>query len=123
MRRLVAVILRSLGLLDFEIIAKRSSRHPATTEVGNGDLVHVVDGGLEKWACLRCPGGCGVVIPLSLNHRRRPAWSVAVDWFGRPTIKPSVHQRNECGCHFWITKGSVAWCEGGKPDLGDHRRI
>lgn len=117
MRRLIAIALRGIGLLGFDVIAKRSARHPAAAEISDGELVHVIDGGLEKWACLRCPGGCGAVIPLSLNQKRRPAWSVATDWFGRPTIEPSVHQRNECGCHFWVTKGSVVWCEGGRPRL------
>ncbi|TAU58415.1 hypothetical protein ELI13_30500 (plasmid) [Rhizobium ruizarguesonis] len=75
-------------------------------------LVVVRDGDVEKWACLACPGGCGKMIALSLNPSRRPKWHVTLDFWNRPTLKPSVHQLNECGCHFWITNGTIDWYPG-----------
>ncbi|WP_333722496.1 DUF6527 family protein [Agrobacterium tumefaciens] len=55
------------------------------------------------------------MIALSLNPSRRPKWQVTLDFWSRPTIKPSVHQLNECGCHFWITNGTIDWCPSGRP--------
>ena len=78
-------------------------------------VVIVDDGGTKKWACFQCPGGCGKKIMLNLSSRRKPCWTAASDILGRPTINPSVWQQNECGCHFWIRKGDVQWCDGGKP--------
>ncbi|HAV45404.1 MAG: hypothetical protein CME74_09110 [Halomonas sp.] len=79
------------------------------------NFVLVCDSGISKWASFRCPGGCGERIDLSLNPHLRPNWKVTLDWWRRPTVVPSVHQRNNCGCHFWIRKGKVDWCKGGQP--------
>ncbi|WP_353315381.1 MULTISPECIES: DUF6527 family protein [unclassified Shimia] len=79
------------------------------------ELTLVENGDIKKWACLRCPGGCGEVIILSLNPNQRPRWRVSEDFWLRPTVHPSVHQKNECGCHFWIKKGQISWCRGGRP--------
>ncbi|WP_231606075.1 DUF6527 family protein [Pandoraea apista] len=57
---------------------------------------------------MSCPGGCGVQISLSLNPDRRPRWSVETDFWGRPTMSPSIHQHRACSCHFWVKKGGVA---------------
>ena len=113
MRRLLATLLRRVGLLHYDLLARRVASYPEAASVSAGELIHVVDGAVEKWACLRCPGGCGTLIPLSLNHKRRPRWAVTTDWFHRPTVKPSVHQTNECGCHFIIARGRVNWYDGG----------
>ncbi|UWQ77025.1 DUF6527 family protein [Leisingera sp. M658] len=78
-------------------------------------LTLVESGGIKKWACLTCPGGCGEVINLSLNPNQRPRWRISEDFWLRPTIHPSVHQKNECGCHFWIKNGQTTWCRGGRP--------
>lgn len=115
MRTTIALILRFFGLLSFDRLAKYTSEYPSPDRVQREGLVVVRDGDVEKWACLACPGGCGKMIALSLNPGRRPKWQVALDFWNRPTIKPSVHQLNECGCHFWITSGSIDWCPGGRP--------
>lgn len=115
MRRTVARFLRSLGLLPYELLAREQATHPNPASLGVGDLVVVRDGEHIKWACMRCPGGCGADIKLSLNPSRRPRWTVVHDWFGRPTVSPSVHRRDGCGCHFWIRRGQVEWCRGGRP--------
>ncbi|MGO9818139.1 MAG: DUF6527 family protein [Acidocella sp.] len=91
---------------------------PLDSEVPDGELVVVENGGLQKWACLKCPGGCGQKIALSLNPERRPRWRVWSDWFGRPSVEPSVHQKNACRCHFWIRRGQIKWCADGRPRNG-----
>ena len=75
----------------------------------------VESGDIKKWACMKCPGGCGEVINLSLNPNQRPRWQVSEDFWLRPTVHPSIHQKNDCGCHFWIKNGEVQWCRGGRP--------
>jgi len=72
-----------------------------------------------KWACLRCPGGCGEILLLSLNPTGRPRWTAAIDWLGRPTVQPSVKQLDGCRCHFWIRCGMVEWCSDSGRSGGD----
>jgi hypothetical protein len=98
-----------------EMVARTTTLHPSPKEMTDGVMVVVRDNGMEKWACLRCPGGCGERIQLSLSEKRRPRWSVTVDAIGRPTVTPSVHVLNDCRCHFWIRRGAINWV-GGSPD-------
>jgi len=116
MKRTLAHILKSFGFLKFDLLARSVTSHPTADEAEGGDLLLVRDGEIEKWACFGCPGGCGKMIALSLNPTRRPRWKVTFDFWKRPTVKPSVHQLNECGCHFWITSGRIRWCERGRPN-------
>lgn len=111
MKRTVALALRYLGLLSFDLLITSLGRHPGKAVVPPGELWLVEDGGIKKWACLSCPGGCGVQISLSLNPARRPCWFLESDFWGRPTVSPSIHQRRLCNCHFWIKNGTVEWCE------------
>lgn len=114
-RLTVALLLRAIGLLRADLLTRVTDRMPADMEIKPGELVVVDSDGFRKWACLKCPGGCGVKISLSLNPNRRPLWRVAGDWFGRPSIEPSVHQMNDCRCHFWVRRGRIEWCPGGRP--------
>ncbi len=114
-RLTVARSLRAIGLLRADLLTRMADRVPADMEIKSGELVVVESEGFRKWACLKCPGGCGTKISLSLNPKRRPRWHVAVDWFVRPSISPSVHQINDCRCHFWVRRGRVEWCAGGRP--------
>ena len=107
--------LRRVGLLRFDLLARTQPTYPEDGTLSPGELVVVEDGGISKWACLRCPGGCGLSIALSLNQARRPRWRVGLDWWSRPTVEPSVHQTKACGCHFCIVGGRIEWCPGGKP--------
>lgn len=116
MRRALANLLRFLGLLRFDLLARKRMDYPDLTALRSGDLVLVEDAGVKKWVCLRCPGGCGQAISLSLNPDRRPRWTFKVDFWARPSVEPSVHQRNACGCHFWIRRGRIDWCRDGRPD-------
>lgn len=99
-----------------EMTVRIVDRHPSPKELVASVLIVVEGGGKQKWACFQCPGGCGNRFQLSLNPLQRPHWMVESDWLGRPTIAPSIHQKNSCRAHFWIKAGEVEWC----PDSG-HR--
>jgi hypothetical protein len=115
MRVMIAKLLRRVGLLHWDLISASQSTYPDLAAIRGDELVIVEDAGILKWACLRCPGGCGTSISLSLNQQRRPRWHVRIDFWRRPTVGPSVHQKNDCGCHFWIKGGLIEWCAGGRP--------
>jgi hypothetical protein len=114
-------LLAALGfVVKPRFLARTSETNPAKTELSESDFVVVRSGDFLKWACFRCPCGCGEKISLSLAANRRPSWRVSTDWFGRPTVAPSVWQRAGCYSHFWIRNGRVDWCPGtGEPYGGD----
>lgn len=93
------------------ILARVADRHPTPQQLVAGVLVVVGDRHRKKWACLRCPCGCGDKIQLSLSPERRPRWSVKIDWLARPSVEPSVHQLDGCRSHFWIRRGRIVWCK------------
>ena len=104
-----------------DLVMRVLARHPTPEELPPGMLVVVQDGERAKWACLRCPGGCGEKLQLSLNPSRRPCWAVSFDWLRRPSVSPSVHQLSACRCHFWIIGGNIEWCRDmGRPALDRH---
>jgi hypothetical protein len=111
-------LLAALGFIAKpRFLVRTSKTNPAKTQLSEADLVIVRSGDFLKWACLRCPCGCGEKISLSLQTNRRPLWRVTTDWLGRPTAAPSVWQKTGCCSHFWIRKGAVDWCPGtGEPD-------
>ncbi|MFC7396505.1 DUF6527 family protein [Chelatococcus sp. GCM10030263] len=115
MKNRIARFLRLLGFLRFDLLTENTPAFPAGAQIPPGKLLVVCDGQIEKWACLSCPGGCGKAISLSLNPGRRPRWNVIRDFWHRPTVRPSVDQLNDCGCHFWIKQGRVDWCANGRP--------
>jgi hypothetical protein len=115
MRKHLARLLRKFGWLDFDLLAVNRRDFPDPGALKADEMVVVVDANIRKWACLRCPGGCGAPISLSLNPQRRPRWAVITDFWWRPTVSPSVHQLNACGCHFWIKAGVIEWCPAGGP--------
>src|SRR5882672_322779 len=94
-----------------EMVARVTALHPSPSAMIDGVMLVVRDHGLHKWACMRCPGGCGERIQLSLSAKRRPRWSVTIDAIGRPTVTPSVNVLNDCQCHFWIRRGAIDWVE------------
>ena len=109
------ILRRGLSAVGFiqrpDLVGRIMDRHPSPEELPPGTVVIVKDGQLEKWACLRCPGGCGEKLMLSLSQARRPRWAVTMDWLRRPSITPSINQLNACRCHFWIKGGAVQWCD------------
>lgn len=123
MRKIIAKALRFLRIIRFDFLTKSVGHQPISDEITVGELLVVENDGIQKWACLKCPGGCGAKIALSLNPVRRPRWHIARDCFDRPTISPSIHQQNACGCHFWIKNGEVAWCADGRPKQLDKGEV
>lgn len=119
MRKWFARILRRTRILTFDLLASSQKTFPDASALRQGEVVVVDDSGIKKWVCLLCPGGCGANISLSLNPERRPRWRVLVDFWRRPTVEPSVHQTNSCGCHFFIRRGCVEWCHDGRPNLSE----
>lgn len=107
-------MLRQLGLLRFDFLVTKQESFPQVPDADE-QLILVESGAIQKWACFSCPGGCGERISLSLNPERRPCWRIATDFWQRLTLHPSMHQQNECRCHFWIKKGQVHWCKNGFP--------
>ncbi|WP_438853230.1 DUF6527 family protein [Brevundimonas nasdae] len=89
---------------------------PPREDLPNGALVIVGDRRAPKWVTIQCPCHCGTPLLLSLSKARRPQWSVRVDWWGRPSLEPSVRRTDGCRCHFWLRKGKVQWCaDTGQP--------
>lgn len=97
-----------------DLIARITPTHPKPDQIVLGEMTIVRDG-VDKWACFRCPGGCGETIKLSLSKNRRPKWTAVSDQLKRPTISPSVRQTNECRCHFSIRQGRIDWCKDSGP--------
>lgn len=112
MLRRLLVLLRAVPRPD--LVVRAMHRHPNPQEIADGMVIVVQDGPRQKWACLRCPGGCGEKLQLSLHPSRHPRWTLTVDWLHRPSTTPSVRQLNACRCHFWIEKGMVVWCADSK---------
>ncbi|WP_281825010.1 DUF6527 family protein [Jannaschia rubra] len=119
---MITRLFRRLNLLRFDFLTTRAPKIPDRSTIAPEELTVVESGDIKKWACLKCPGGCGEIISLSLNPNQRPRWKVSKDFWSRPTIHPSVHQKNACGCHFWIKQGQVHWCKGGRPRTFDLER-
>lgn len=107
--RQLLVWMRRIRQPDF--VVERVAVHPAPEEIKPGVMVLVGDRQRQKWTCFQCPGGCGEIIKLSLNTKHSPCWEVEVDRLDCPTISPSIKQLNSCGCHFWIRRGEVTWCD------------
>src|SRR5271156_4562751 len=107
MLRFILLLLVWLGLVERpRFIARYAQSHPSISELSDTDFVIVRSGNFTKWACFRCPCGCGEKIALSLATNRRPAWKVTTDRLRRPTVEPSIWQRAGCHSHFWIKKGA-----------------
>lgn len=111
MRALACRILIALRLIPRPAFtACRVADHPDPATMAS-DRIYIVGGrGYNKWAYFRCPADRDEIIQLALMRERRPRWTVAVDWLGRPTISPSVRQIDGTRAHFWIRRGAVEWC-------------
>ncbi|WP_422388081.1 DUF6527 family protein [Delftia tsuruhatensis] len=115
-RDLLRRLLSRLGLIEPPaLVVKFSAQHPNPAELKDGVVVVVLGDSHPKWACFRCPGGCGGRFQLPLNPDRRPQWIVTTDWLHRATISPSVLQTNGCQAHFWVRQGKVEWCQDSAP--------
>jgi len=88
--RSILVFLRLIPHPD--LIAKIAEEYPNPDAIITGKIILVQNGKLQKWAVLRCPGGCGEKIQLSLNSMRNPSWVVHLDRLNRPSIHPSIRK-------------------------------
>src|SRR5664280_2812171 len=97
---LLAIVRRVLRLCGAvrapALVGEIVPRHPTPSQLEEGKLFVVRDAELEKWACFKCPGGCGEKIMLSLVPGRHPRWRVSLDWLKRPSVSPSIWQKNDC---------------------------
>lgn len=118
--RLVSILRSSIAYLGIiktpDLVAELVADHPDREQLQQGRLYLVGDRRFQKWAVMACPCGCGESIMLSLSQKKRPSWSVAWDWLGRPSVDPSVRQTAGCYAHFWVRRGRVEWCgDTGRP--------
>jgi len=84
--------------------------HPIPENIQAGVVYVIRSAGYPKWAIFRCPEHENEIIQLCLMEKRRPRWTVKMDWLGRPTINPSVRQLESPYAHFWVKTGHVEWC-------------
>lgn len=117
MKKWLRRLLENIGIIGrTDLVATIDPDYP-DTDTMPPDVLHVVgDKTYQKWVYFKCPCGCGAPIMLSLSTKRRPRWSVKIDWLDRPTIDPSVWQTDGCYSHFWVRKGQIQWTgDTGRP--------
>ena len=90
-------------------ILRLDRRQPNAAQLSSREIVAVMGAAEPKWVCLLCPCGSGEVVRLALRPHYGPTWSLQVDLVGRPTLNPSIWQREGCLCHFWIRKGEISF--------------
>jgi len=66
MKKFVPHILRRIHILRFDFLIDRVSTLPPQSSLTDGNVALFESGGVKKWASFKCPGGCGIVISLSL---------------------------------------------------------
>jgi hypothetical protein len=112
MRRLPLALIERFFWLPFmrrpRLLAQPAAESPSLEEVRPNLMVLEIRGGHLKWAHLSCPK-CGDHIQLPLAGKAR--WSLKVDLLRRPTLAPSIWEKESCGAHFFVEKGELRWCE------------
>src|ERR1700730_2370602 len=93
-----------------EYVTRLTDHQPGAKQIRIGEVIAVRGQNGPKWACLLCPCGSGEVVRLALERGSRPVWKLAIDYLGRPSLKPSIWQRARCKCHFRICRGELRWC-------------
>ncbi len=80
---------------------------PVESELLDAELYVEIRGGHLKWIHLRCPL-CGehIHLPMAGNER----WRLSLDWLRRPTLMPSIWEKDTCGAHFFVRRGQILWC-------------
>jgi len=74
-------------------------------------IVYVVgEEGIDYYAAMRCPCGCGDILQLSLLPEGRPRWRVHEDRRGIASLSPSVNRTVGCRSHFSLRDGRIEWC-------------
>jgi len=111
-RRMLRTVFVALHLIPRpRFVVTPADRQPGGQQLQTREIVAVRGARGAKWACFLCPCTSGEVVRLALDRDAHPRWNLKVDWLGRPTIYPSIWQRDRCCCHFWIKRGEITWCE------------
>jgi len=88
---------------------KVSSRSEASALIPNpGDYV-IIFRGHARWLILRCPSGCGDLVPINLDRGAGPAWRFYKQKRG-VSLYPSVVRETGCHSHFFIWNDRIIWC-------------
>ncbi len=77
-----------------DLSARIVPTHPAPENIKPGEILVVGDAEYQKWACFRCPGGCGESILLSLVLSRDTCKNLQD---GLETLTVSTFQRFQVG--------------------------
>src|SRR5947207_15952273 len=80
-------------------VAKVTDGDSLVVEIGTMVVVGV---DVAQWCEFLCPCGCGEVVRLNLLRSRGPAWRLALNAAGLPTLRPSVIRRSGCRSHFLV---------------------
>lgn len=83
----------------------------ARSEVGDrlrnpGDAV-IIERDAPRWMLLKCPCGCGEVIPVNLDARAGKAWRLYRREQGSISLFPSVWRDTGCESHFIIWRSNI----------------
>jgi len=74
--------------------------------------LYVIEDTGRAWAAaMACPGGCGQVLHMNLLPDTAPVWQLTEHADGTVSLAPSVWRREGCGCHFWLRRGRIEWCD------------
>jgi ribosomal protein L32 len=85
---------------------KEAPESPTIEQLQSNLVIVEIRDGHVKWAHLLCPK-CGDHIELSLAGKER--WSIKTDLLRRPTLVPSIWEKDSCGAHFFLGRGEVFW--------------
>lgn len=106
-RQLTVLVLRGRAKPDY--LASVVSEAPDSSKMNPGVMLCEIRGGYPKWVYFQCPR-CWETIQIPVA--RGSDWQLAIDWLSRPTLSPSIWQRETCGAHFFVTRGRIMWCQG-----------
>lgn len=88
-------------------LAKIVPETPLDNELSPDLLLVEIREGHLKWVHLRCPK-CGDQIQLPMAGK--DCWNLRVDFLRRPTLSPSIWERQTCGAHFFVRHGNILGC-------------
>ena len=78
-------------------------------------VLYVIEDAGQSWAAaMACPGGCGQVLHMNLIPDTKPVWRLVEHPDRTATLSPSVWRQEGCGCHFWLRRGKIEWCDQGR---------
>lgn len=83
-------------------------------EILEKNTVYII-GGREHpfYAAVTCPRkNCKKTIHLEIAADFKKRWKFQEHGDGTLSLNPSIHIADSpCGCHYWIKKGCVVWCD------------